>query len=298
VVSWQSVALHFADRGGACVLLDRSANVHLYSAALEKLLGWSREQVEGRGWLEAVVPPSQIAVVRGRLERALSGTLRSFECEAAGTEGRRFRLQLEAALVGRGDEQGVLLTVTSAQPILDESGTRLTDDFDYEISASVSEFGRILAMSPSCPATGGSIDLDARCFAVLHGRDAPCADCPALRTSGEPWPRTTARRVRGKKHGYEVVTAEAVEDRVRVRLRRISEDTIGAIYESRVRDLADAAHLSERERSVLTYLLLGRAVADIATILNISPRTVKFHQANVLEKLGADSRADLIRLVT
>jgi DNA-binding CsgD family transcriptional regulator len=64
------------------------------------------------------------------------------------------------------------------------------------------------------------------------------------------------------------------------------------------RALADAAQLSERERSVLTYLLMGRSLGDIALILGISPRTVKFHQANVLEKLGADSRADLVRLIT
>jgi DNA-binding CsgD family transcriptional regulator len=41
----------------------------------------------------------------------------------------------------------------------------------------------------------------------------------------------------------------------------------------------------------------GCGVDEIAGALEISPRTVKFHQANVLQKLGADSRADLMRLV-
>jgi DNA-binding NarL/FixJ family response regulator len=53
----------------------------------------------------------------------------------------------------------------------------------------------------------------------------------------------------------------------------------------------------ERERDVMTYLVMGRAIEDIATILEITPRTVKYHQANVLKKVGADSRLDLIRLV-
>ena len=30
--------------------------------------------------------------------------------------------------------------------------------------------------------------------------------------------------------------------------------------------------------------------------LSVSSRTVKFHQGNILQKLGADSRADLLRL--
>jgi DNA-binding CsgD family transcriptional regulator len=47
---------------------------------------------------------------------------------------------------------------------------------------------------------------------------------------------------------------------------------------------------------VLDLLLLGRSLGEIATALQITPRTAKFHQANLLEKLGADSRFDLLRL--
>ncbi len=80
-------------------------------------------------------------------------------------------------------------------------------------------------------------------------------------------------------------------------LRRMSAELVRTIHDSKVSLLAEKAHLSERERDVLRYLLLGRTCADIATILEISPRTVKFHQANLLDKLGADSRADLLRLI-
>jgi DNA-binding CsgD family transcriptional regulator len=61
--------------------------------------------------------------------------------------------------------------------------------------------------------------------------------------------------------------------------------------------LAARSNLTVREREVLDLLLLGRSVADMATALQISPRTVKFHQQNVLAKVGADSRLDLIRLL-
>jgi len=66
---------------------------------------------------------------------------------------------------------------------------------------------------------------------------------------------------------------------------------------ARVSQLADRGGLSSRERQVLDLLLLGRTMEEIALVLEISPRTVKFHQANVLDKLGAESRLDLLRLI-
>jgi DNA-binding NarL/FixJ family response regulator len=60
--------------------------------------------------------------------------------------------------------------------------------------------------------------------------------------------------------------------------------------------LIEQAHLTTREREVLDLLLLGRTHEDIGTLLGISERTSKFHQANLLNKLGAESRLDLLRL--
>lgn len=298
MISWHAVALHLADHGGACALLDRDARIRLFNGGLEQMLGRQREEVEGTRWDESIAPPDSAVVVRSRLDRALSGTLRTFESEAVAADGRRFRLVLETVLVGRDDEQGVLLSVVSSHPVEDESDPRAMDEVDYEVSSSLSEFGRLLSMSIPGRPVKGDLPTDARCHRVLQGQAQPCDDCPILRPGTDAWPRTSARRSVRNRAAYEVVTAEPAGDRVRVRLRRISEDAISAIYESKVRDLADKAQLSERERAVLTYLLMGRSLADIAVILDISPRTVKFHQANVLEKIGADSRADLIRLVT
>ena len=43
--------------------------------------------------------------------------------------------------------------------------------------------------------------------------------------------------------------------------------------------------------------LLETLLEEIGQILAISSRTVKFHQLNVLQKLGAESRQDLLRLL-
>lgn len=61
-------------------------------------------------------------------------------------------------------------------------------------------------------------------------------------------------------------------------------------------EIVTHARLTEREREVLDLLLLGRTHEDIAQLLGISERTSKFHQANLLTKLGAESRLDLLRL--
>jgi DNA-binding NarL/FixJ family response regulator len=54
--------------------------------------------------------------------------------------------------------------------------------------------------------------------------------------------------------------------------------------------------LSRREREVLAALLDNLSNKEIASRLNISERTVKFHVSNVLSKFGVQRRADLIVL--
>ena len=67
--------------------------------------------------------------------------------------------------------------------------------------------------------------------------------------------------------------------------------------EQRIARLARSAALSPREHEVLQLLLLGRNYAEIGTALQITPRTARFHQHNILEKLGAESRLDIVRLL-
>jgi DNA-binding NarL/FixJ family response regulator len=54
--------------------------------------------------------------------------------------------------------------------------------------------------------------------------------------------------------------------------------------------------LSRREQEVLDDVLLNQANKEIASKLNISERTVKFHVSNILSKFGVRRRADLILL--
>ncbi len=51
--------------------------------------------------------------------------------------------------------------------------------------------------------------------------------------------------------------------------------------------------LTDRERDVLRHVVAGLRNKEIATALAISENTVKFHLRNILEKLHAESRAEV-----
>ena len=55
--------------------------------------------------------------------------------------------------------------------------------------------------------------------------------------------------------------------------------------------------LTERERAVLAHVVKGASSKEIARDFGISPRTIDFHRANIMSKLGARNTADLIRMV-
>jgi len=56
------------------------------------------------------------------------------------------------------------------------------------------------------------------------------------------------------------------------------------------------ASLSPRELEVFACLARGRSVNEIAANLNLSPKTVHVHRANLLAKLGVKTTAELVAL--
>ncbi|HKO47268.1 MAG TPA: LuxR C-terminal-related transcriptional regulator [Polyangiaceae bacterium] len=65
--------------------------------------------------------------------------------------------------------------------------------------------------------------------------------------------------------------------------------------QQRIAALGKTTKLTEREAQILELLCLGGNFDEIAVRLGISPRTVKFHQENVLRKTGSSSRVELFR---
>lgn len=55
----------------------------------------------------------------------------------------------------------------------------------------------------------------------------------------------------------------------------------------------DYKNLSDREREVMVMLARGYSNSQIAGLLNISPKTVDFHRARIMKKLGIKGRVAL-----
>lgn len=53
--------------------------------------------------------------------------------------------------------------------------------------------------------------------------------------------------------------------------------------------------LTEREREILQLVVEGQTNRDIADMLTLSIKTVQAHRANIMEKLDAHDRADLVK---
>jgi FixJ family two-component response regulator len=56
------------------------------------------------------------------------------------------------------------------------------------------------------------------------------------------------------------------------------------------------ATLTERERHIMTLVVIGRANKQIAAELNLSEITVKVHRGQVMRKMKAGSLPELVRM--
>jgi len=56
------------------------------------------------------------------------------------------------------------------------------------------------------------------------------------------------------------------------------------------------SQLTAREHEIMNVLVTGNTNKEIARELNISPRTVEVHRANIMRKLEANNLSDLVRL--
>lgn len=87
--------------------------------------------------------------------------------------------------------------------------------------------------------------------------------------------------------------------------QRLHEAIAAAVAETSRRrrseqELADLearrAELSERQRQVMDLAAKGRTNKEIGIELGISPRTVEIYRARVMERMGAQTLADLVRI--
>lgn len=87
---------------------------------------------------------------------------------------------------------------------------------------------------------------------------------------------------------------DVIMEAIRRAAERLTDSKAGGESSDDIRSRFET--LSDRERQVLTAVVTGQPNKVIAFNLDISPRTVEVHRANVMAKMRARSLPDLVRM--
>lgn len=107
-----------------------------------------------------------------------------------------------------------------------------------------------------------------------------------------------AKRIKPGPPGLTIQKLFSIKEEVLHKLKEINQRIHDAILnEHRKLDFIESstAELTLRENEVLPLLRLGLRNKEIATVVNLSERTVKFHVSNIIHKVGARNRIQLVR---
>jgi RNA polymerase sigma factor (sigma-70 family) len=105
--------------------------------------------------------------------------------------------------------------------------------------------------------------------------------------------------VRAMKQGAVDFLTKPVDDEQLVAAVRfaVERDRAAAMERTEAAELRDRlAALTPREREVMQLVVSGMLNKQIAADLGVSEKTIKVHRGRVMEKMQADSLADLVRL--
>jgi PAS domain S-box-containing protein len=293
-MNWEDLVSRHA-RTQPAMVVDADSRVRFANERMQGVLGWRSDELHGEG-LDACVPERDRPQARKLLKSGLTGAASEGELHFVTRGGRRLRMHVKLTPERKGRSRGLVVVAADVKEATETA--EAIGDCTMEVSRVGARLGRIEALrfmdqghdprrhiggavrelleSIGAPAAASAVD------SVLQGRAAE-ASAAALPTS---------------ERSFRLVTARAIDDRTaRVVVRCFDARHLSDLVDAKLARVAESCGLSDRERQVLQLLLRGRGLADIATMLEIAPRTVKFHQANVLQKLGADSRFDLLRVV-
>jgi PAS domain S-box-containing protein len=293
-MNWEDLVSRHA-RTQPAMVVDAESRVRFANERMQGVLGWRPDELQGEG-LDACVPEGDRPHVRKLLKSGLTGAASEGELHLVTRGGRRLSMRVKLTPERKGRSRGLIVVASEVREATEAS--EAIGDCTIEVSRVGARLGKIEALrfmdqghdarrhvggcvrelleSIGVPSAANAVD------SVLHGRAAE-ASAASLPTS---------------ERSFRLVTARAIDDRTaRVVVRCFDSRVLSDLVDAKVSRVAESCGLSDRERQVLQLLLRGRGLADIATMLEIAPRTVKFHQANVLQKLGADSRFDLLRVV-
>jgi DNA-binding CsgD family transcriptional regulator len=294
-MDWEPIVSHLDGRRPALVV-DGGGRVRFVNAPMEKLLGRRFDELSTTRWLALCVQPGGTSTVKHLLGAGFRGEATGGDLPLLTREGRRITMHAELSRETRGRRRALVVVSQGIREV--QAGSTPDGDCWCEVSRTGNRGGVVTLARFLDPARDGLSQVGRPIEELLD-----VLGCgPAMRWVGQVLADeahdASEVLLPASDDVFRVVTAESLDDaNVRVTVRYLPTSLLPELVDAKVARTAGNGALSERERQVLTLLLRGRGVEDIATMLEIAPRTVKFHQANVLQKLGADSRFDLLRVI-
>lgn len=283
---WFSLAAHSLEGyERATVVLDGTGAIRLVNRAAETLLGRPREQLIASSFA-ALIPPEDVATAKRLVQELLAGPRTTATLETTVRPGARV-----AIVIARVPSSTLLFTLELRHlpSHAEEPPPEAVVDEQLEIHLAPERRFEIKGGAGAAAIAGKT------CHLTLFGRDRPCSQCPVHGLRPDERERATVLRANGS---YHVLRVSRTGDETALVWRQIVEEELcRQLVGARLDTLADQGGLSPQERNVLELLALGRSHGDIAEVLGITERTVRFHQGNLLAKMGAESRADLLRLL-
>ncbi|MDP2325898.1 MAG: helix-turn-helix transcriptional regulator [Gammaproteobacteria bacterium] len=171
------------------------------------------------------------------------------------------------------------------------TGSTLPESWCYRVSLANGAEGTLLKVSDTggrkAPAPGRM------CWQYFERRTTPCTGCP-LFNSGAGASVGIIKRRSGATCLVMVNRRGRTADVLSWGVRDSTLSEFKMVWaEHLTRDIA----LSGRQHQVMQLLLRGSGQSEIAKVLRITPRTVKYHTGIIARKLGAKSGKDLFRFL-
>jgi DNA-binding CsgD family transcriptional regulator len=274
------------------LVLDENFVIEFVNERAALLLGTSSRRLEGTNFVEAFVTPQAAAHTETAVVAAVGRPEATLQIPVAADDGRLLSLMVDVHPVAGG----LRCLVVSAHCDITPCEAASPPDVAFEVSTDPNSWGAVTRVYRR--SEGLSTLQRGTCCYESVGHSTPPTDCPIARWSeGDGESRTvTSTCVPG--HVLVATVRASAPGRVLVSGRLVTLGVLGALADAKIDELSARGSLTKREREVLVELVKsGDSLDVIADRLGIRPTTVKFHEANLIEKLGADSRIDLFRLI-
>ncbi len=177
----------------------------------------------------------------------------------------------------------------------------LEDDPEFEVAGSVGSAEEALALAPRARPDVVLLDLELPGMSGVDAIPGLAAAAPRARVVVLTAYDTDERvlgAIRAGARGYLLKGAPAEEIARAIRAVHAGESHLASRVAARVLQQVRAPRrstaLSGREHAVLRQIADGVPTKQIARALGITERTVKFHVRSIMNKLGADTRAQAV----